>query len=98
MRGPRDGVVGHRARRTLERVQMAKQGIHELGVHVQAGISSARQRLLRLGDMAQVLLRLVEKQAAQQFGFARVPLSKRAALAAAGAFACGRCHGERRTS
>jgi hypothetical protein len=65
MRGPRDGVVGHRARRTLERVQMAKQGIHELGVHVQAGISSARQRLLRLGDMAQVLLRLVEKQAAQ---------------------------------
>ncbi len=78
---PRDGVVGYRARRTLEGVQMAKQGIHKLGVHLQGGLRGARQRLLRLRDMAQVLVRLVEKQAAQQLGLARVPLTQRAALA-----------------
>ena len=93
MRGPRDHFVAHRARRTLERVQMAKQGVHELGVDLQGGLRGARQRPLRLRDVAQVLVRLVEKQAAKQLGLARIPLTKRAALAAVAAVSCGRCHG-----
>jgi hypothetical protein len=46
-------------------MQVAKQAIHELGVHIQGGLCGACQRPLRLRDVAQVLFRLVEEQAAQ---------------------------------
>ena len=94
MRSPRDGIVGYRAGRAFEGVQMAKQAIHQLGVHIQGGLRGARQCLLRLGDVAQVLVCLVEKQAAQQLSLARVPFTKGTALAVAGAVLCGRVHGE----
>ncbi len=69
---------------------MAKQGVHQLWIHLQGGISSARQRPLRLRDLAQALVGLVEKQAAKQFSVVRAPLAKRAALAAVRAVFAGR--------
>ena len=72
---------------------MSKQGIYDLGVHLQSGFRGVRQHPLRLRDMTQVLVRLIEKQAAQQLGLAGIPLTQRAALAAVRAVFCGRCHG-----